>query len=580
MADPVSLSSSVPEVRAKQATSAAATAELAGLAADSRTVAVWTLVSRITGFGRVVTVAAVLGPTYFGNLFQTSNAVPNLVHELLVGSLISGMLVPALVRNVDVRDRRGVGRLANGFLGTVVLAASVVVALCVVAAPLLLTFMTAAVAEPNVRHLQRQLGWPLLALLMPQVLLYGVAATGAAVQHAHRRFALAAAAPAFENIGTLAVMGASALIFGVGLDVHKVTTPQLILLGLGSTAAVGLHAAAQWWGAYRVGVPLVPRAGWRDPEVRRIVRLAIPSSGYAVLNSVTLLGLLVVAGAVPGGAVAFQIGYNFFNLPTALCARPVAAAQLPRLSRSFNQEMVAEFHSTYRSSLALATFIALPASLLFVCIPDTLARAVSFGEMATLAGTSLVAAAIGGLGAGIVGDAVLIVSTSASYARRDAVSPFQAMAIRAAVTFLGMAIALSTMRGAAILWTLGLSLSAANLVASAYLRWSQIRVLPPLPANKRYCLLGDMAASAIAVAPSVVIAGWVDGLIDDRYDGIVAGIAAIASSGLLYLIIQRARGSGELKSLFSDIPRQSPNGESSTPSPTEDRLERREESPG
>jgi peptidoglycan biosynthesis protein MviN/MurJ (putative lipid II flippase) len=39
-------------------------------------VALGTLVSRITGFGRVAALAAVLGPTYFGNLFQTSLLLP------------------------------------------------------------------------------------------------------------------------------------------------------------------------------------------------------------------------------------------------------------------------------------------------------------------------------------------------------------------------------------------------------------------------------------------------------------------------------------------------------------------------
>jgi putative peptidoglycan lipid II flippase len=308
--------------------------------------------------------------------------------------------------------------------------------------------------------------------------------------------------------------------------------------------------------------------------------VAIPSSGYAALSSITFFGLLVVAGAIPGGAVAFQIGYNFFNLPIALCAGPVAAAQLPRLSSSFNRKSLAEFHSTYRSGLALANFIALPASFLFVCMPDILARAVSFGEMATLTGTSLIAAAIGSLGLGIVGEAVLIVSTSTSYARRDAVSPFRAMALRAAVALAGMAMALSVMRGATVLWTLGLSLSVANLVAAAYLYRCQIQVLPPLPANKRHRLLGDLATSAIAVALSAVFAGWLESVIHNRYDSIAAGVAAITAGGLSYLGIQWARGSGELMSLFSGIPQPNPNAKSTRPSPAEDRVKRKEEAPG
>ena len=40
----------------------------------------------------------------------------------------------------------------------------------------------------------------------------------------------------------------------------------------------------------------MPRAGWRDPEVRAIIRLALPSSGHAALNCATFFGLLVVSG--------------------------------------------------------------------------------------------------------------------------------------------------------------------------------------------------------------------------------------------------------------------------------------------
>ena len=80
--------------------------------------------------------------------------------------------------------------------------------------------------------------------------------------------------------------------------------------------------------------------------------------------------------------MAFQIGLYFFNLPIALCARPLAAAQLPRLSRSIIEESAA-FDATYWNSPGLALFVAIPASLLFLSMPGTWARAVSFGEMHT-----------------------------------------------------------------------------------------------------------------------------------------------------------------------------------------------------
>mgnify|MGYP007112906898 CR=1 FL=1 len=62
------------------------------------TVAVWTTVSRVTGMARVIVIGAVLGPTFFGNAYQLTNVLPNLVfYGFLAGSLLSSLLVPALV---------------------------------------------------------------------------------------------------------------------------------------------------------------------------------------------------------------------------------------------------------------------------------------------------------------------------------------------------------------------------------------------------------------------------------------------------------------------------------------------------
>ena len=77
-------------------------------------VALWTLVSRSTGFVRAAIVAAVLGPTYFGNTYQATTQVPALIFEFLTGSLFASLLVPALVRALDGGGPAAVRRLAPG----------------------------------------------------------------------------------------------------------------------------------------------------------------------------------------------------------------------------------------------------------------------------------------------------------------------------------------------------------------------------------------------------------------------------------------------------------------------------------
>src|SRR6202158_1080045 len=122
-----------------------------------------------------------------------------------------------------------------------------------------------------------RIGLLLVVMFIPQIFFYGVVGTATAVQNSRQRFALAAGAPAVESLGIMAVLGAAALFYGTRASLTNVPPGEIVLLGLGTTGAVALHAATQWWGARRAGVVIKPRPGWRDPEVRVLIRRALPS---------------------------------------------------------------------------------------------------------------------------------------------------------------------------------------------------------------------------------------------------------------------------------------------------------------
>ena len=95
---------------------------------SSATVAAWTLVSRVTGLGRMIVIGAVLGPTFFANTFFATNTVPSIVYLAIAGTVLSGVVVPAIVRTMAATGTRSaadlLGRLA-GFLLLVTVAAAV-----------------------------------------------------------------------------------------------------------------------------------------------------------------------------------------------------------------------------------------------------------------------------------------------------------------------------------------------------------------------------------------------------------------------------------------------------------------------
>ncbi len=516
-------------------------------AGNSVVVAMWTMVSRVTGLLKTIAVAAVLGPTYLGNLFQATNLLPNLVYTLLAGTLFSTLLVPSLVRQACRDDRRQVERLACGFLGMVTVVFLGVTVMVILLGPLLLRLLASGVEDAVAAEGQRRLGMPLLVMLMPQVVLYGVAGTGAAVMNAHGRFGLAAAAPALENLGVATTMGALVVFYGAQPSLETVEGPALSLLGLGTTASVGLHAFVLWWGARKVGVRMVPRVDWRQPEMRALVGRMLPSLGSAAVVVVRGFVVLVVANQVAGGVVAFQLALGFFYLPTALGARPVAVALLPRLSGLWQTGNVQAFRDELVQSVALVIFLVVPAALAMVVLSGSLASAVSVGAMAGSTGVALVTASLVGLGLGVLGDSGFILATNAAYARDDAVSPLRSTVLGTAVAFPVMAWALFLVDGTAVLLLLGLSLSIGNLTATWHL-WTRLQdQLPSGPDHLLGSLFKAIGASTVMVVPAYAIAASLPEMVDGGQLGHVLGLLAAASLGLaVYVGLHRIWRSEEL----------------------------------
>jgi putative peptidoglycan lipid II flippase len=394
------------------------------------------------------------------------------------------------------------------------------------------------VPDPAAAAVQRRVGYVLLLLFIPQLLMYTVVGTAEAVMNAHGRFALASAAPVLENAGIIATMVATAVVYGTGDALAHPTTGQLVLLGLGTTSAVALHAAVQWWGARRVGVTLLLRRGWREPEIRTIARRALPSLGYSTLDIVQPFAAIVVANRIPGGVVAFQFAYNIYALPYALGSRPVAVALLPRLSRLANAGAVQRFRDELVRGAALVAFVAVPAGVAFTVLAGPIAGAVSFGQMASAQGQSLVSLSLASLGPGVIGAAALLLGTYACYARHDAGAPFQAVLVRAAVAVAGMGLAFVMPTGGWALFTIGLSISAAELVGGAWLAVRLRHALPRSGASLVRPLVRTGAAAALMAVPAYLLAQRLPALLPARGGAPLAILVTAVTGAVVFVLVQ------------------------------------------
>jgi putative peptidoglycan lipid II flippase len=394
------------------------------LARGAAIITVATAISRLTGFVRVVVVAGAMGTTFLANTYQTANTAPNLVFELVAAGVLTSVFVPTFVEYLAADRRREAWHAANALTSValvVLLALSVLVAL---AAPLIMRALTLGVADDALRADEIALGSTFLRLFSLQITLYGAGMIMTSALHAHRRFAMPAIAPIFNNLVVIGVYVAYAVMRGnrpPGVD--DITTAETFVLGAGTTMGVVAMTVCL--------IPQLRRLGWRfrfnwnpsHPAVRKGARIGAWALGYAGGYQAGLIVVLMLANRVEGGVAAYQWAYTFFYMPHALFAVPVFNVLFTAMSEHVAKGEETELLGRLRDGLRMLAFILLPVSAVMLATAEPVSQiTLDYGSM-TAEGASLVARVLAAFAVGLPAYSAFLVFTRAYYALGDTRTP-------------------------------------------------------------------------------------------------------------------------------------------------------------
>ncbi|WP_419848246.1 murein biosynthesis integral membrane protein MurJ [Candidatus Poriferisocius sp.] len=284
--------------------------------------------SRVSGIGREVAVAAFIGAGRVGDAYRAALTIPRLLQNLLGEGVLSASFIPIYSQLVEQGRRKDAGRLAGAVFGLLaVITGLVVLAGWVLAKPLVSLLLwrlsddTADLTVELVRVMFAGIGFIVLA------------AWALGVLNAHRRFFLSYAAPVIWNVAQVAFMVGAWLVW------HNVD-PATRASDIARMAAWGvvLGGALQ----FLVQVPLVLRLvptlrlslNWRRPDVGVVLNRFGPALIGRGVVQVSAYVDLILAGLLAGGAIA-ALGFAqvIYFLPISLFAMSVAASDLPEMAR-------------------------------------------------------------------------------------------------------------------------------------------------------------------------------------------------------------------------------------------------------
>lgn len=360
------------------------------LLGPSTVMATGTVVSRITGIARDIALAAALGFYLVSDAYSLGNSLPTIIYILVVGGALNAVFIPQLVRRME-KDDDGGNAYADRLItltGSVLLALSI---LAVVAAPWIVNLYTPA----DYPQSQYDLAVAFARLCLPQIFFYGAYTMLSQVLNARGTFGAPMFAPIANNIVAITTFVLFIIVAGTSAAADgALTTGQVVLLGIGTTAGVVVQAAILVPILRRAGYRWRPRFDWKGQGLGKAAKLAGWTVGLVLVNQITYIVITRLAaqanvdaaasGATAAGITTYQKAHLVFMLPHSVITISIVTALLPALSRLAHEGKLKEVGEDVAGAMRLVAALVVPiAAMLFVLGSDVSVLLFGYGAATT-----------------------------------------------------------------------------------------------------------------------------------------------------------------------------------------------------
>ena len=310
-----------------------------------------TLVSRILGFIRDMSVAHAFGAGLVTDAFLVAFRIPNLFRRLLAEGALSTAFVPIFTEYLTTRPREEFQRMVRSVMGAMLVVLVGATLLGVTVAPVIVRLMAPGFwADPG----KAILAVRLTQMMFPYLCFIGLAALAMGLLNAHRNFFTPALGPTMLNIAMIA----SVFLLSPHID------PPIFGLAIGVLAGGLGQFLIQLPAVSRQGTTLGPTFDFSHPVLPRIGRLMTPTLFGMAVTQLNIFVDTILASLLPEGSVSYlYYADRIVEFPLGVFGIAVATAALPSMAAQAARQDLPGLKETLNFAIRLSCFVMVPASI-------------------------------------------------------------------------------------------------------------------------------------------------------------------------------------------------------------------------
>lgn len=310
-----------------------------------------TMISRVFGFIRDTVTANIFGAGAAFDAFSVAFKIPNFMRRLFAEGSFSQAFVPVLSEYQKRREHEDIQRFINAMSGTLGVVLLGVTLLGVLGAPWVVRLFAPGFATQGDRF---DLAVTMLRITFPYLLLVSLTAFSGAILNTYSRFWVAAFTPVFLNI----TMIATALWLSPHMHI------PIVGLAWGVFIAGAVQLIFQWPFLRQLKLLPRPHIDFKDPGVKRVLKLMVPALFGVSVGQVNLLVDTLFASLLAVGSVSWlYYSDRLMEFPLGVFGVAISTVILPHLSRHHAAQSETSFSLTIDWALRAVLIIGIPAGV-------------------------------------------------------------------------------------------------------------------------------------------------------------------------------------------------------------------------
>ena len=275
------------------------------------------------GLAREIVAASYFGVTGAMSAFTIAFQVPNLVRALFADAALQGAFVPVFTELLEKGERREAFRIASSLFFLIFLIIGAITAIFVLAAePIMSVFAPGFDDDPALHDLTVNLA----RLLFPIVMLLALSGVVVGMLNSFEHFSVPALAPVAWNVVIIAALA--------GLVPLLPDEDEIYAYAIGVLAGTVVQFALPLPWLRGRGGRITFTLDWRNPRVRRVLKLMLPVTlALGMVNLSLLINALFGTLVSEQAPAAIDKAFRIYQLPQGLFSIAIATILFPTLSR-------------------------------------------------------------------------------------------------------------------------------------------------------------------------------------------------------------------------------------------------------